>query len=103
MASKNHLETMDYITPIKEILDYWMHDRCRKFMLIGFPNKSPRWFNYGDFNQETKELTIKSTQVNLGFTIPTEFRFVVASEFWQQFKEYRTDFLLSNYPTIDVY
>lgn len=91
---------MDYIEPIKEKLDFWMHKNCREFMVIGFPSESPRWFNFGGFNQDTKELTIISTQSKLGFKIPTDFDWVEVNEFWRQFKEYRTNFLVDNYPTI---
>lgn len=94
---------MDYITPIKDKLDFWMHKNCLTFMSIGTPKETPRYFNFKGFDMETKELSIGSTQTNIGFTIPTEFRFVDSREFWQQFKEYRTSFLVKNYPTIEVY
>lgn len=72
-------------------------------MTIGFPQESPRWFNYGGFNQDIKELTIKSTQTHLGFKIPTDFNRVEVREFWKQFREYRTNFLIDNYPSIEAY
>lgn len=94
---------MNYIEPIKENLDYWMHKNCQLFMTIGTPSETPRYFNFGDFDKDTKELTIKSTQRNLGFKIPTNFNRVVVDDFWRQFKAYRTEFLKENYPTINPY
>ena len=95
---------MDYITPIKEQLDSNMHDQCVMFMLIGTPAESPRWMNFGGFDIDTKVLTIQSTQRRgIFFNVETDFDFVEVHEFWAQFKEYRTEFLLTNYPTIDTY
>ena len=59
---------------------------------------------------DTKTLKIKSTQnSDLFFTINCKnldydlLRFSPCNEFWRQFKEYRTKFLLKNYPTIYPY
>lgn len=93
---------MDYITPIKEELDNAMHTMCTLFMTVGFPAESPRWFNFREFDDDTKVLGIGSTQrQKLGFTIQTEFNHVPCDEFWPQFRAYRTQFLKDNYPTID--
>lgn len=96
---------MDYITPIKSQLDENLHNQCVMFMLIGMPRESPRWMNFGGFDNETKVLTISSTQTsNIFFNVETEFDFhIEVHEFWAQFKEYRTQFLLDNYPTINPY
>jgi len=73
-------------------------------MTIGTPIESPRWMNYGGFNRDTKVLTIESTQTSKIFIeVETDFNFVKCNDFWQQFKEYRTAFLVNNYPTINPY
>lgn len=92
---------MEYIAPIREQLDSNMHDHCVMFMLIGTPAESPRWMNFGGFDNDTRVLTIQSTQRSgIFFNIETDFDFVEVHEFWEQFKKYRTEFLLTNYPTI---
>jgi hypothetical protein len=95
---------MDYITPIKEQLDSKMHDQCIIFMLIGTPSESPRWINFGHHDLETKVLRIESTQRrNIWFEVETDYNYIEVDEFWLQFKQYRTEFLLANYPTINPY
>lgn len=97
---------MDYIEPIRKQLDSKMSDQCIMFMLIGMPAESPRWMNFGGFDNETKVLTIQSTQRSgIGFNIETDFEpfDIDVEEFWAQFKAYRTEFLLENYPTINPY
>jgi hypothetical protein len=92
---------MEYIAPIREQLDSNMHDHCVMFMLVGTPAESPRWMNFGGFDNDTRVLTIQSTQRSgIFFNIETDFDFVEVHEFWEQFKKYRTEFLLTNYPTI---
>ncbi len=93
---------MNYIDQIKDQLNEQMHLQCCAFMLIGTPRETPRYLNYGDFDHDTKVLTIESTQnSNIFFKVETDFDYVDCQEFWNQFKEYRTDFLLTNYPTIN--
>ena len=101
---------IDYITPIKNQLNEKMHEVCNMFMLIGTPRETPRYYNFGGFEEETNTLKIKSTQnSNLFFTIDCNglnydaITFSPCDDFWQQFKEYRTEFLLKNYPTINAY
>lgn len=94
---------MDYITPIKKELDKEMHNACALFCTVGTPFETPRYYNFGKFDREAKVLTIASTQNSeLGFWLVTPFRFVDVDEFWQQFKDYRTNFLKENYPTIEA-
>lgn len=97
----------DYITPIKDQLDSNMHTECRYFISsenLG-KHRSPRWMNFGDFDADTKVLTIQSTQTsNVFFKVDTDFEYIYdVEEFWNQFKRYRTEFLLTNYPTINPY
>lgn len=93
---------MDYIKPIKKELNEKMHEVCNIYMLIGTPRETPRYFNFR--NLDNKILTIGSTQKdNLYFEIKTNFQFIEVREFWQQFKAYRTEFLLTNYSTINAY
>ena len=85
---------MEYIAPIREQLDSNMHDHCVMFMLVGTPAESPRWMNFGGFDNDTRVLTIQSTQRSgIFFNIETDFDFVEVHEFWEQFKKYRTEFL----------
>ena len=93
---------IDYITPIKNQLNEKMHEVCKNFVLIGTPRETPWYYNYQDL--ENNILTIGSTQKNnLFFKIKTNFEFIEVNQFWQQFKDYRTKFLLNNYPTINAY
>ena len=97
----------NYITPIKTALDELMHLHCQGFMLLGSPDETPRYYNVKDYDYKSKHLTICSTQKSgLFFTIDAsilEIGYFDASDFWSQFKEYRTSFLLENYPTISPY
>lgn len=101
------MKTTDYITPIKKQLDEKMHELCAIYMVIGTPRETPRFYNFRDFNIDTKTLTIGSTQKqSLSFEIDlskTDIDVIFVEEFWQQFKEYRTKFLLENYKTINPY
>jgi hypothetical protein len=98
---------MDYITPIKNQLDKKMSEACLLYMTIGTPRETPRYYNFRHFDIDTKTLTIGSTQKqSLFFTIDlsdTNINFVDIDNFWQQFKEYRTNFLTNNYNTINAY
>jgi hypothetical protein len=95
---------MDYIKPIKNQLDEQMHNQCVAFMLIGTQRETPRYMNFGGFDNDTKVLTIQSTQTSkIFFDIETDFDFIEVDKFWAQFKDYRTEFLIENYPTINPY
>jgi len=98
---------MNYIEPIKSALDLKMHNHCKSYLVIKRLYTSPRYYNFGNFDYDTKMLTIQSTQNrDLFFTVDCkslDVGYFDGSEFWQQFKEYRTNFLLANYPQIDRY
>tara|TARA_R100000951_G_scaffold23806_1_gene20021 strand:- start:1744 stop:2058 length:315 start_codon:yes stop_codon:yes gene_type:complete len=100
---------INYITPIKKQLDEKMHEVCNMFMLIGTPRETPRYYNLKDYKEKVNNsclIQIFSTlNRNLGFEIltPIDYPFIDFDEFWQQFKDYRTQFLLKNYPTINAY
>jgi hypothetical protein len=95
---------MDYIKPIKDQLDEQMHNQCVAFMLMGTQRETPRYMNFGEFDNDTKVLTIQSTQTSkIFFDIETDFDFIEVDKFWAQFKDYRTEFLIENYPTINPY
>lgn len=121
----------DYITPIEEQIDTILHDHCVRFMEyhsgrteFGIHlHESPRWYNIHNFCEDTKTLTIASTKcyfINLleepdpnktrcFFKIDCtdikeydDFIFALnSSEFWDQFRRYRTKFLIKHYPVID--
>ena len=94
------MKRIDYIQPIKNKLNYNMQETCNMFMAIGSPSETPRYYNFKSFDDGT--LTIGSTQKDgLFFKIDTNFKFIDVHDFWEQFKEYRTEFLLNNYPTIN--
>ena len=122
----------DYISPIEDQLTENFHTFCKEYVdrvekikkihankpinvvlahtssIIG---SSPRWFNIGRKDNEWKKFRINSTQYrNLGFWVmaPTEeyWQEILHGEiieFWSQLKEWRTEFLLNNYPTIVAY
>tara|TARA_Y100001947_G_C10180875_1_gene236486 strand:- start:36 stop:353 length:318 start_codon:yes stop_codon:yes gene_type:complete len=102
----------DFITPIREELEYEMHEYCSNFLKEHsecFPSclwLSPRYFNFGDFDYESKILRIQSTQYdspNMGFDIQTGFDEIMSEDFWPQFKRWRTRFLEKYYPRIRTY
>jgi hypothetical protein len=91
---------INYIEPIRYMLDEHLHQHCKMYLKFGVPVETPRYYNFGKFNKETKELTIRSTQKQLGFKIPTDFEFIEVRLFWPQFRSYRSEFLLTHYPSI---
>ncbi len=121
----------DYIEPIKEQIDKNLHEHCVRFIekypdLITLSRRlhdTPRWYNIHSFCGDTKTLTIASTQcyfiklseepnpnkTNQFFKINCsdikefkDFEFTFNwSEFWEQFKAYRTRFFKRHYPIID--
>ena len=92
---------MDYIEPIRKELEENLHEQCVAFMLIGTKRESPRYINFRDFDMNTKVLRMQSTQTeSVFFEIDTPFEIVDVTDFWEQFKEFRTEFLQNNYPTI---
>ena len=121
----------DYIKPIKEQIDKNLHEHCVRF-INNYPDRitlsrrlhdTPRWYNIHNFCEDTKTLTIASTQcyfikmleepdpnkTNQFFKIDCtdmqefqDFDFSFdSSDFWEQFKNYRTKFLTQHYPNID--
>ena len=100
---------MDYIKPIKKELNQEMHRVCKTFMLTGTPRETPRYLNLKDYEETDNNsfvIEIMSTIVyELGFQIstPENYPYIDFDKFWEQFKEYRTKFLLKNYPTIKAY
>lgn len=103
----------DYITPIKDQLDENMHLHCSVFTTIGSQIETPRYYNYGGYDEETKQIKIQSTQTDkLFFLVDISeqskeyiddfiYEIDIVDDFWAQFKEYRTNFLKENYPTIN--
>ncbi len=97
---------MNYIKPIQKELENELHKFCQSFMLIGRPNETPKYLNIYEYDVFNHTLTIASTQKqSLNFTINLDNKieqYINFNEFWEQFKEFRTNFLLKNYPTIDT-
>ena len=110
---------INYIEDIREDLEKHMHQHCKRYLAnlekdeenyIGRVNTTPRYYNFKKFDRDTKVLTIASTQVwelpnDLSFEIQTDYdfnwlKFGFVRNFWQQFKEFRTEFLEKHYPTI---
>lgn len=84
-----------------------MFQHANLFCTIGSGNESPRWYNFKEID-ENNILKIGSTQnSNLFFTVQLEGNEWIhiqndVNGFWQAFKEYRTEFLSANYPTIKL-
>jgi len=117
------MKKIDYITPIKKELETELHQVCKTFVLIGSPHETPRYYNIDnktldqldcsifDIHKSKKDyyLYIGSTQTNkLFFKIKVTNDYYknlwrTDGEFWKQFKQFRTEFLIKNYPTIDPY
>lgn len=101
------MEKIDYITPIREILEEKLHRQCVVFMAIGSPDESPRWINYREYDEESRILILGSTIVHrvwIKIQCPEGYPDIYDNtEFWAQFKKFRTEFLLENYPTISPY
>lgn len=102
---------MNYIEPIQKELEENLHKFSQAFMLRrkGLSNETtetPRYFNLKEIDPINKTLKIGSTQQGyLFFIINYENKiedYIDTNDFWQQFKEFRTNFLLENYPTIDT-
>tara|TARA_R100000781_G_scaffold92092_1_gene57010 strand:+ start:5618 stop:5983 length:366 start_codon:yes stop_codon:yes gene_type:complete len=104
-----NFEKVNYITPIKKELDEHLHRISNEFMLIGMRRETPRYYNLKDYQERINNsylIEIFSTQnENLGFKIltPIDYPLINFDEFWEQFKEYRTEFLFKNYPQIEQY
>ena len=110
-----HVNSLDYPKWILEVhreaLEKELHTHCKLFCTIGFPQKSPRWINIHDVEEREFEgakqyfMVFMSTQTHLGFEINISERFYKTSrykqaELWEAFKQFRTTFLVANYPTI---
>lgn len=95
------------IEKYKVQFDENMFNHANIFITIGSGNESPRWYNFKEVD-ENNILTIGSTQNSgLFFTVQLEGNEWMHLQddvqgFWQAFKEYRTDFLKTNYPTITL-
>jgi len=94
---------MNYIAPIKSQLEKELNIIANIYKVIGTPLETPRYFNFRNFNEDTKVLIIGSTQNSLAFEIQTNFKWVDVNDFWAQFKEFRTDYLKENHPTIETF
>ena len=108
------MKTFNLIKPIKKELEEKMHEVCVIFCTIGTPRETPRYYNIRQFKNniltigstQNQDLffnidcsNIKEFQPDKDFTILFAIRF---NDFWSQFKEFRTEFLKENYPTIDT-
>jgi len=97
----------NYIEPIKKELEENLHQFCKAYILIGNgTSETPIYLNIYEYDVFKHTLTIASTQKqSLSFTIDLNNKldeYIIFNDFWQQFKEFRTKFLLENYPTIDT-
>ena len=114
------MDDINYITPIIKELEEAMHVSCKRYIKHThvethhtgpiYTGYSPRWYNLNDFDNESKKLRIQSTQwhdpvknPHQGFNIQTEFDWIDWDDFWIQFRNWRTNFLENNYPTIKSY
>ena len=116
------MKKFDYITPYKKEFEDNLHIFCKRFMTFDatererlYRRQSPRWFNlhHRTFDMDRlicNNLYIGSTLTNgMYFNIITNedyFNRILNDfndEFWQQFKKFRTEFLIINYPNINPY
>lgn len=102
---------LDIITPIKDQLEKGFHIHCQLFMVIGMRHETPRYFNLGDRDDTNKRFKIQSTQNSeLFFWVDSpnddyydNIAYGDIYNTWAQIKEFRTQFLIDNYPTINPY
>jgi hypothetical protein len=100
----------DLISPIREQLEEQMHKQCKSFLANSKGDKySPRYYNTAG-RPEAGLVCIESTQTSVGFCvdIPKEFEDLykyayTVDTFWDQFKKFRTEFLIKHYPEINPY
>ena len=116
------MKKFDYIKPYKKEFEDNLHIFCKQFMEYDsterelYRRRSPRWFNLHhrtfDLDRVENEPTfyIGSTLTNgMYFDIKTNEDYLSRilndfdDEFWQQFKKFRTEFLIKNYPNINPY
>ena len=106
----------NYIKPIKKQLETKLHKECQKFLKWNYTDKSltPRYYNIKHIKNNT--LRIGSTQdrnfyFEIDLTNVKEYNVLrhknnnivySVEKFWEQFKEFRTQFLKEHYPQIDT-
>lgn len=95
----------NYIAPIKRELEKGLHKIALNYTVNRDSiAKSPRWVNYKGFDDDTKVLSLQSTNYSSNeFEVQTDYPFVEIDEFWAQFKAFRTLFLETNYPNIRTF
>jgi hypothetical protein len=98
------MKKFDYITPHKKEFEDNLHIFCKRFMTFDatererlYRRQSPRWFNLHhrtfDLDRDENEAIFYLSRILNDFD----------DEFWQQFKKFRTEFLIINYPNINPY
>lgn len=100
----------EFIEIYRADLEQAMHTQCAVFCTIGSPAESPRWINVCELkaNEEGYFIKFQSTQTSrIYFHIAISKEHyerwqygLVVEELWQPFKDFRTEFLILNYPTI---
>lgn len=100
------MEKLDYITPIEKELREGIIAVAERYLEVGELNRdlSPRWLNL-NLNSEEHVVYIRSTQCSIGFNVvlPKGYPRVMVDEFWGQFKRFRTELLIKEYPMINPY
>lgn len=102
------MKIVDYISPIEKELREGIIKVAERYLEDEGQNTalSPRWLNY-HFKEDEEEgiLFIRSTQCGIGFSVvlPEGYPRVEVNTFWNQFKEFRTDLLVKEYPMINPY
>ena len=87
-----------------------LFQHCNMFVTVGTQIETPRYYNFGEVYEKGNKyyLRIESTQTNrLFFDVEItkdEFHDLLfdTQNFWNDFKEFRNNFLSTNYPTIDL-
>jgi len=97
----------------KETILKEFNDVCNFFKVAGFPQETPRYYNFEEFDPETNKIYFKSSQSSkLKFwvtldpsTLCENFSELInmdGSSVWDWFKKVRTNFLLDNHLTIEA-
>lgn len=97
----------------KEAILNQLNEVSNMFKLVGFPEETPRYFNFEKFDEETNKIYFCSSQrskLKFWVTLNPETMgehfadrlSVSSSDVWKWFKQVRTNFLIDNHPTIDA-
>ena len=111
------MEAKDFLEKYRPQIEEELHRIAKNCLQMpGSESKilfSPRWVNIGrehfDNKDGTCDIQLRSSQGTCGFFLTVDKGdlgsnwFFLSSYLWDAFKEFRTEFLLENYPEIKTY